>query len=212
MTTAFAYARVSTGEQSKGFSLQAQFKEIESFSQERSIDILDRFSDSMSGSKLVERHGLMTMLDRIGDAKPLYIIATETDRISRNALQFGWIDTHLSMKGTQLLLVNERHGADPAGKAFQKIRVVFSEFENDLRQWRIRRGRALAIKEQRFMNRPPFGYSMQGGKITINKTETAIVRDIFRQYVQGISIKRIARQYHKAPSNIRYILRNQFLH
>ena len=134
MTTCFAYARVSTGEQAKGFSLQAQFSEIDSFSQKRSITILDRFSDSMSGTKLTESHGLMTMLDRISDAKPHYIIATETDRISRNALQFGWIDTHLSMKGAQLLLVNERHGTDPASKAFQKIRVVFSEFENDLRQ------------------------------------------------------------------------------
>ena len=210
MTTCFAYARVSTGEQAKGFSLQAQFSEIDCFSEERSITILDRFSDSMSGTKLTERHGLMMMLDRISDAKPHYIIATETDRISRNALQFGWIDTHLSMKGAQLLLVNERHDTDPAGKAFQKIRIVFSEFENDLRQWRINRGRALAIKEKRFMNRPPFGYGMRGGKLVINPDEVVVIRDVFRQYGEGISIKRIARQYRKAPSNIRYMLNNRF--
>ena len=31
-----------------------------------------------------------------------------TNRISRDSLQFGWIDTHLKMKKTKLLLVNER--------------------------------------------------------------------------------------------------------
>ncbi|MBN2543069.1 recombinase family protein, partial [bacterium] len=153
MTRCFAYARVSTGEQAKGFSLDAQFSEIERYCNQRGFSIIERFSDSMSGTKLTERPGLMEIVTRVDELKPDYIIATETDRISRNSFQFGWIDTHLSMKGTKILLVNERSEADPAGRAFQKIRVVFSEFENDLRQWRIKRGRALAIKAQRFMNR-----------------------------------------------------------
>jgi len=152
----------------------------------------------------------MTMLDKIDELKPAYVIATEADRISQNTLQFGWIDTHLNMKGIKLLLVNESQVNDPAGKAFQKIRVVFSEFENDLRQWRIKRGRALALSEKRFMNRPPFGYLMKGKDIIVNPQEMRIVKHIFDQYCEGVAVKQIARNFHKMPSTIRYILSNRF--
>jgi site-specific DNA recombinase len=210
MITAFAYVRVSTGEQARGYSLLGQYDEIERFCEEKEITVVERFSDSMSGTKLTERDGLMTMIDKIDELRPKYIIATETDRISRNTLQFGWIDTHLSMKGTKLLLVNESQVNDPAGKAFQKIRVVFSEFENDLRQWRIKRGRVLALAEKQFMNRPPFGYYMKSKDIIINPQEKVIVQMIFDQYCERVAVKQIARNFHKMPSTIRYILRNRF--
>ena len=142
--------------------------------------------------------------------KPSFVIATETDRISRNTLQFGWIDTHLSMRGIKLLLVNERQVDDPAGKAFQKIRVVFSEFENDLRQWRIRRGRELAFAEKRFLNRPPFGYIVRSKEIYPDPIKMSIVKDIFDIYCVGTPVKQIARQFNKSPSNIRYVLSNRF--
>ena len=210
MSTAFAYSRVSTGEQAKGYSLDAQYNEIEKYCDEKGFSIIKRFSDSMSGTKLTESNGLMTMLDRIDELKPAYVIATETDRISRNTLQFGWIDTHLNMKGIRLLLVNERQVDDPAGKAFQKIRVVFSEFENDLRQWRIRRGRELALAERRFLNRPPFGYIVRKKEIHPDPEKVRIVKEIFDLYCGGTPVKQLARQFNKAPSNIRYILGNRF--
>jgi site-specific DNA recombinase len=210
MSTAFAYSRVSTGEQAKGFSLDAQFAEIRKYASAKGFQIIEHFNDSMSGTKLTERNGLMTMIDKIEELNPKYVIATETDRISRNTLQYGWIDTHLSMKGVKLILVNESQVNDPAGKAFQKIRVVFSEFENDLRQWRIKRGRALALAEKRFMNRPPFGYFMKGKEIIVNPQEIRVVKNIFDHYCGGVAVKQIARNFHKMPSTIRYILSNRF--
>jgi len=210
LTKCFAYARVSTGEQAKGFSLEAQYAEIEKYAAERGFQIIKQFSDSMSGTKLTERDGLMTMIDKIDELRPKYVIATETDRISRNTLQFGWIDTHLSMKGTKILLVNESQVNDPAGKAIRKIRVVFSEFENDLRQWWVKRGRALALAENRFMNRPPFGYFMKGKDIIVNPQEIGIVKQIFDQYCEGVAVMQTARNFGKTPSTIRYIIRNRF--
>ncbi|MFC1552104.1 recombinase family protein [Candidatus Latescibacterota bacterium] len=210
MSKAFAYSRVSTGEQAKGFSIEAQFAEIKKYANAKGFQVIEQFNDSMSGTKLTERNGLMTMIDKIDEMRPKYVISTETDRISRNTLQYGWIDTHLSMKGVKLILVNESQVNDPAGKAFQKIRVVFSEFENDLRQWRIRRGLELARKQNRFMNRPPFGYIVRGKEIYVDKQKMRIVKEIFERYCDNTPVKKLARLYNKAPSNIRYILSNQF--
>lgn len=210
MKKAFIYARVSTGEQSKGYSLEAQFDEIKKFCSEKSISIIDSYQDAMSGTKLIERTGLMSLLDRLEKEKPNFVIATESDRISRNTFQFGWIDTHLSMKGVKLLLVNEREVDGPFEKAFQKIRAVFSEFETDLRQWRIDRGREKAKLDKRFMNRPPFGYKMDGKRIIQDKEKIEFVKGIFSGYCNNTPIKRLARIYSKSPSAIRYILSNPF--
>ena len=210
MRVAFAYARVSTGEQAKGFSLEAQLAEIKRYANVKGFQIIEQFNDSMSGTKLTERDGLMSMIDKLDEFRPYCVIATETDRISRDTMQYGWISTILTLKKVQLVLVNESQVNDPAGKAFQKIRVVFSEFENDLRQWRIKRGRALALAEKRFMNRPPFGYFMKGKDIIVNPQEMRIVKQIFDQYCEGVAVKRISRNFRKMPSTIRYILNNLF--
>ena len=42
---------------------------------------------------------------------------------------FGWVDTHLSMQGVALRIVNERPAETPMEKAFQKIRAVFAEYK-----------------------------------------------------------------------------------
>jgi site-specific DNA recombinase len=210
MKRAFVYLRVSTGEQAKGFSLDAQLDEINKYCEDNVIEIVEKFFDSMSGAKLTERKGLMDLLDRIDIDKPGFVIATESDRISRNTFQFGWIDTHLSMKGVKLLLVNEREAEGPFEKAFQKIRAVFSEFETDLRQSRINRGREKAKSNYRFMNRPPFGYKVVGREVVVDPDYKECVERIFDDYFKNVSIKKIAREIGKSPGTIRYILSNNF--
>lgn len=210
MKRAIIYLRVSTGEQAKGFSLDAQLEEITKYCEDNSIEVLEKFSDSMSGTKLTERKGLMELLNHVDIDKPNFIIATESDRISRNTFQFGWIDTHLSMKGVKLLLVNEREAESPFEKAFQKIRAVFSEFETDLRQWRINRGREKAKSNLRFMNRPPFGYRVIGKEVVVDLELKDGVLKIFDNYFENVPIKRIARNLSKSPGSVRYILKNSF--
>lgn len=210
MKRAFVYLRVSTGEQAKGFSLDAQLDEITKYCEDNDIEVVEKFSDSMSGTKLTERKGMMELLDRIDVDKPTIVIATESDRISRNTMQFGWIDTHLSMKGVKLLLVNEREAEGPFEKAFQKIRAVFSEFETDLRQSRINRGREKARRNSRFMNRPPFGYRVVGRDVVVDSDSKDVVVNIFDDYFDNVPIKRIAREVDKSPGSVRYILKNRF--
>ena len=206
---AFAYIRVSTGEQAKKHSLEAQREEIKRYCAEHGIEILEWFEDHISGRKLVEREKLMEMLDRAGAEVDL-VVATESDRISRDTFQFGWVDTHLSMMGVRLRIINERPAETPTEKAFQKIRAVFSEFETDLRQWRINRGRAKAKAKNHFMNRPPLGYAISGGRIVIDSEARDQVESIFRRYVEGESMASIARSLGKGRRTISYILQNPF--
>ena len=190
--------------------MEAQLDEIETYCANHNIQIPKRFEDTQSATKLFQRPGLTSMFDAIELQKPDFVIATESDRISRNLLQFGWIDTHLSMKQVKLLIINEKPPEGPFEKAFIKIRAVFSEFETDLRQYRIDRGRKRAIEDKRFMHRPPLGYRLENGKIVVNEDAAMLVRQIFEDYKNGVPIKAIARKTGKNPASIRYILRNPF--
>ena len=206
---AFAYIRVSTGEQAKKHSLEAQREEIGRWCAANGVEVRAWFEDHTSGKKLVEREGLMEMLDRAGAEADL-VVATEADRISRDTFQFGWVDTHLSMQGVWLRIINERPAETPTEKAFQKIRAVFAEFETDLRQWRVNRGRARARAKNQFMNRPPLGYVIRGGRIVVDEETREQVQEMFRRYVGGESMAAIARSLGKSRRSVSYVLRNRF--
>ena len=189
---AFGYIRVSTGEQAKKFSLPAQREEIARYAAEQGIEVGGWFEDHSSGSRLVDREGLMELLDQAQNGVDL-VVATEADRISRDTFQFGWVATHLQMQGVELRIVNERPAATPTEKAFQKMRAVFAEFETDLRQWRINRGRAKAREQNQFMSRPPLGYGIRRGQLVVDPESRGEVEQIFRRYVAGESMAAIAR-------------------
>ena len=206
---AFGYIRVSTGQQAKKHSLDAQQEEIQRYCAQNGIEVLAGFEDHLTGKKLVEREGLMEMLDRAGGEVDL-VVATESDRISRDTFQFGWIATHLSMQGVDLRIINERPAETPVEKAFQKMRAVFAEFETDLRQWRINRGRARARAKNQFMNRPPLGYAIRGRQLVVDPEGRDEVVGIFQVYGVGESMAAIARCCGRDRRTISYILKNRF--
>ena len=206
---AFAYLRVSTGEQARKYSLAAQRDEIQRYCGEQGIEVVEWFEDHASGTKLVARQGLMELLHRAPNGVGL-VVATEADRISRDAFQFGWVATHLQMQGAELRMVDERPAATPSEKAFQKMQAVFAEFETDLRQWRIHRGRAQARGRNRFMSRPPLGYRISRGQLVIDPERGEEVKEIFRRYVAGESMAAIAHSLGRGRKTVGYVLQNPF--
>ncbi len=163
----------------------------------------------MSATKLFERPGLVDMIDHI--KTPIKgIVATESDRLSRDLFQFGWLTTHLSMHGVEIFLVNECKVESPSEKAFAKIRSVFSEFETELRQARIKRGVQLAKEKGQFMNRPPLGYRMQNKRIVIDEKTRPIVEHIFRLAQDMKSLRSIARLTGVSRSTVSFVLHNPF--
>ena len=45
------------------------------------------------------------------------------------------------------------------------------------------------MKKNRYI---PYGYTMKNGRLSIEKTEAAVIRDIYEQYIRGSSLKEIA--------------------
>ncbi len=138
------------------------------------------------------------------------IVATESDRLSRDLFQFGWLTTHLSMHGVKIILINECKADSPSEKAFAKIRSVFSEFEAELRRARIKRGVQIAKEKGQFMNRPPLGYRMENKQIVIDERTKPIVQQIFKLASEGKSLRMISRLTGVSRSTVSFVLRNPF--
>lgn len=205
----FGYIRVSTGEQGTKFSLEAQRIEIEKYCLEKGLTLGRIFEDQNSGSRLLEREGLMSLLEAL-DESVSAVIATETDRLSRDVFQFGWLTTHLKLHGVDVLFVNEHAAATPSERAFAKVRAVFAEFETELRRARIARGLQKAREEGKFMNRPPLGYRMNHGELVIDNEARDVVVQIFLFAAGGMSIRKIAAKTGVKRSSVAAILKNRF--
>ena len=205
----FGYIRVSTGEQGTKFSLQAQRIEIEKYCSDKGLALSRIFEDQNSGSRLLEREGLMSLLEAL-DETVSAVVATETDRLSRDVFQFGWLTTHLKLHGVGVLLVNEHAAATPSERAFAKVRAVFAEFETELRRARIARGLQKARQEGKFMNRPPLGYRMNHGELVVDDKARDVVVQIFLFAAGGMSIRKIAAKTGVKRSSVAAILKNRF--
>jgi len=103
MKKAFGYLRVSTEEQTKGYSLEAQKKAIEEYCKNNNIQIIKFFEDHTSGAK-IQRKELQSMLDELDLVDT--VIVWKIDRLSRSVkdtLKIMEIFEQFTLKTTEVL-------------------------------------------------------------------------------------------------------------
>lgn len=78
-----AYTRVSTEEQTKGFSLEDQLDQVIRVCENRNWDFVDVYSDPGISGSTMERPGLQTLLAESAEKKFDLVLVVNLDRISR---------------------------------------------------------------------------------------------------------------------------------
>lgn len=206
------YIRVSTAEQGKGFSLEAQEKELQEYVMRRNLRVFKTYIDKSSGLVL-DRDKLQELLDDAEQMEFSKVLITETDRISRDPELTGYLKITLANRNIALTAINEPEQEDSDIEALTKhIMAAVSKFEIQRKNRRTERGRALARQNNKFMNRPPYGYEMKDGQITVNPEQAAKVFEIFRFRLLGYRPFRIAHELKIANTTVRRILANKFYH
>jgi site-specific DNA recombinase len=205
MKTAVIYTRVSTENQRDNTSLADQEQRCRDYAAQYSMCVVDHLSDVESGNDST-RSGYTKLrslvLNRAVDA----IIVLCVDRLSRNVAHYHMLLEDLEAQGVEL------HYADRGQVNFdEEIRA--DEFEALLGQAerkriarRLRRGQERKVKGSgdtpgRILGHgtAPYGYRFVGRSsersIEIVPEEAAIVRRIYRLYLQGVSLRAIAEQF-----------------
>jgi putative DNA-invertase from lambdoid prophage Rac len=177
MSRAFAYCRVSTGDQ----TTDNQVREIEAAG--FAVDPKRIIAETVSGSvAALERKGFAKLVDRLeaGDI----LIVTKLDRLGRNAMDVRGTVERLEAEGVRVhcLALGGVDLTGAAGKMTMAVISAVAEFERDLLIERTQSGLKRAKAEGKTLGRPQ--------SLTDDQQRTIIAK---RR--EGISLGALAKEY-----------------
>ncbi|MCA8055232.1 recombinase family protein [Burkholderia cepacia] len=177
MSRTFAYARVSTSDQTTA----NQLREIEAAG--FSVDKRRVVSESISGSVSAnQRPGFAKLLDRMEEGDVL--IVTKLDRLGRNAMDVRATVEGLAERGIRVhcLALGGVDLTSAAGRMTMQVLNAVAEFERDLLIERTHAGIARAKAEGKAMGRPS----------ALSNEQRA---DVLRELDAGASVAALARRF-----------------
>ena len=195
------YARVSTDEQGRGYSIETQVAGCHQYARQHGMVVWDShvFIDRGISGAVMDRPALDAMRQIIRSRAIQAVIVYDIDRLARNL-------TH------QCLLIDEqKHAgvvfhpalhpidATPEGQMLLQVLGAFAELERAKIRERSLRGSQKRLE----MGLPkghtaPYGYrwtkSPHASTLEVDETEAEVVRQIFRWCLDGRSVRSITRQ------------------
>ena len=195
MTRAALYTRVSTEDQAKeGFSLEAQRRRINDFCAARGWTPADAYVDDGYSARSTRRPAYERMMSE-RDRWDLLLVV-KMDRIHRNAKNFMTMMEDLQAWGKEFASVQENFDTSTAmGRFVMDIIQRIAQLESEQIGERVYMGMEQKAKKGRgSLGSPhPYGYRIVDGRYLVEPSGADAVRTIFRRYLAGEPLERIAR-------------------
>ena len=181
---AVLYARVSSREQSEGYSIDAQVELIREYASKHKITLVREFIE-IESAKEAGRPGFDSMVHFLSSNGIESILVEKTDRLYRNIKDWVTIDE----LGVDVHLVKEGMVVGPSARSsdrfFHGIRVLMAKnYIDNLREETLKGMNQKAIKGG-WSHRAPRGYRMVAGKLEIDPDEAEKVKWFFYRYAEG---------------------------
>jgi len=189
---AVIYCRVSTKEQTEGYSLETQEQECLKFAQCNGYEVVKRFIERGESAKTANRTQLQNLLKFIAlNKKDIdYVIVHKLDRLSRDVSDSSALRLAFSKLGIELKSATEHIDNTPVGKLTANMLATLAQFDNDLRAERTILGMKKALQEGRWVSAAPVGYKFEKGlegKSNLVPNEKAVyVKKAFELYKTGL--------------------------
>ena len=184
------YARVSTDEQTKGYSLQTQIEACKQYAVQQGYIVLHIFSEDYSGASF-DRPELNNVRDFLVKEKVDVVIVYDVDRLARKSIYQALIEEEFLRDGAVIEYVIGQYADTDEGRLQKQIRGSIAEYEKAKileRSKRGKRGKAMSG----FVvvgSRPPYGYKVVSEPhkswFEIDEEEAEIVRTVFEWYLRG---------------------------
>ncbi|MCB9112212.1 MAG: recombinase family protein [Anaerolineales bacterium] len=190
MKLAAVYSRVSTDEQSKGYSLQTQTDACIAYARERGYTITETFSDDYTGAAL-DRPALNNLRDYMAHNPLEVVIVYDIDRLARKSAYQVLIEEEFKRVGVVIEFVMAQYDDTDEGRLQKQIRGVIAEYEKAKIMERSKRGKRGKAKSGYVLTgaRPPYGYSVisepHKAWLEVDEDEAAIIRMVYDWYVNG---------------------------
>ncbi len=208
------YTRVSTEEQATGgFSLDAQLDKLRNVCKAKEWKISGEYVDGGYSGRNTRRPAYQKMMEEINLWDGILIL--KMDRIHRSVKNALGMFELLEKQGKHFISFSENIDTSTAmGRAMMTITLVFAQLESEQIGERVSIGLLQKVKNSKqFMgHKTPFGYGWDSDKesfIPIKK-ELDLVKSVFQMYVDGFSMRQIAKKIGKANTTVKYYLHNCF--
>ncbi|MGI8372204.1 recombinase family protein [Priestia megaterium] len=188
------YIRVSTNKEGQKESPENQKAMILDFITEGNFDLYDFYTDVQTGTT-DKRDGLKRLIHDAENKAFDIIVAKELSRLGRNVELLYQLKRIAETKGIRLItLDNKVDTQDFTKQVMFGLYAWIYENESQRSSDRIKAVYRTKYKSGKFMGSiPPYGYSLQKGKLVIKTDYTVeVVRDIFDKYLQGWGHDKIA--------------------
>ena len=198
MTDAVIYARVSSKEQSEGYSIDAQLRLLREYASKCDFDVVKEFLEvetaRKSGRPVFRR--MLKYLDSDLDRK--IVLVEKTDRLYRNIKDWVTIDD----LEIDIHFVKEGMIIGPAAKSsdkfFHGIRVLMAKNYCDNLSEEAKKGLTEKIKQGGWAHKAPFGYRNVKGEKSAEPVpeEAEVMTWMFNRMAEGdISVHELYREY-----------------
>ncbi len=178
---AIIYTRVSTEEQTHGYSLDSQREKCIKKAESLGISQHVVFEEAGVSGEVANRPALMDAIALLkSDKNVSYFICSDPDRLSRD-LAYLLLFTEQISKHAELLFTDFNREATAEGQLFYNIRGAIAQFEKELIKRRMNTGKAIKAKEGEWTHWPDiYGYDYEAGEVSIQPKEAEVVQLIFK--------------------------------
>ena len=190
------YPRVSTDDQVReGFSLDEQEKEMKKLCMYKNYQIYKVYREEGVSAKNMNRPKFQEMMQDLKDGKINRIIVYKLDRLTRSIQDLEVICKLIEKYHCSLDSVSEEINTDTAmGVFFIRMTTILAQLEIERTSERTKFGLKGAAKNGHFCGKAPIGYRKINKKLVIDDLESEVVKEIFDDYVNGLSVCTITKK------------------
>jgi len=190
------YARVSSDVQ----EYERQISDLTSLVKKEGHDIFDIYHDKISGFKDDKNRPDLNRLLKLTKNEIQAVYISEFSRLSRNPTYLRILIDHFTELGINVYSVGQnvntlnKEGV-PEFTTDLMIAVLsqFASYEIKTKNERVKSGKkeCITVKGNSYTYKPPFGYKNVDKRLVIHETEAEVIKDIFKRYSIGESIKEL---------------------
>ena len=190
------YPRVSTDDQVReGFSLDEQEKEMKKLCMYKNYQIYKVYRKEGVSAKNMNRPKFQEMMQDLKDGKINRIIVYKLDRLTRSIQDLEVICKLIEKYHCSLDSVSEEINTDTAmGVFFIRMTTILAQLEIERTSERTKFGLKGAAKNGHFCSKAPIGYRKINKELVIDDLESEVVKEIFDDYVNGLSVCTITKK------------------
>ncbi len=180
------YIRVSTEEQTEGYSLSAQERACRTYAKNHQWSVVKVFADEGLSGRREDRPALQSLLSEVDAGKVHAVIVHKLDRLARNLRFTLQIIEGFGRRGIAFVSVTENIDlTTPFGWAAFQIQGVFAELYSRNLSFETAKGLTEKAQSGRWVGPVPLGYTRDENGSLIPSEDAEAVRQIFQMYVTG---------------------------